>query len=175
MGVGNVPQATFDRVGAVLTRALDGLSVDQLRMQPAGPESNPIGWLAWHLARVHDTSFSALLGVDQAWVADRWCAKLGLPPETGTGIRSTLDAVRAFDPVDAGTLLGYWEASRGQSRRVLDHLTEEQLSQPSPEGAGPGNETFTLTIARVTSDTSQHIGQIAYARGLVDKHGWYGA
>ena len=36
-------------------------------------------------------------------------------------------------------------------------------------------ETVKATIARSTSDTFQHIGQIAYVRGLVDKHGWYGA
>ena len=67
MSAGTVPQATLERIGGVLLRALDGLSVEQLRSQPAGPDSNPIGWLAFHLSRVHDSNFSNLLGKEQAW------------------------------------------------------------------------------------------------------------
>ena len=47
MGAGTIPDATFDRIGAVLTRAMEGLTFEQLKRQPAGPESNPIGWLAF--------------------------------------------------------------------------------------------------------------------------------
>ena len=175
MAPGRIPQATFDRVGAVLVRALDGLSVEQLRKQPAGSESNPIGWLAWHLSRVHDTNFSNLLGEEQAWTTEQWWERFGLNPETGTGIRATTDEVRAFDPIDAPTLLAYWQAARARSHKLLDGLTDDDVDRATPGGAGPGSETFALTIARVTSDASQHIGQIAYARGLVDRHGWYGA
>ena len=175
MAPGRIPQATFDRVGAVLVRALDGLSVEQLRKQPAGPESNPIGWLAWHLSRVHDSNFSNLLGEEPAWTAEQWWERFGLSPETGTGIRATTDEVRAFDPIDAPTLLGYWQAARTRSHKLLEGLTDDDVDRSTPGGAGPGSEIFALTIARVTSDASQHIGQIAYARGLVDRHGWYGA
>jgi hypothetical protein len=56
MGAGTVPDATFDRVGGIFLRALDGLSIEQLRKQPAGPESNPIGWIAFHLSRGKRTS-----------------------------------------------------------------------------------------------------------------------
>jgi phage shock protein PspC (stress-responsive transcriptional regulator) len=174
---GTVPNATLDRVGSVLLRALDGLTVEQLRRQPAGLESNPVGWMTWHLSRVHDMNFSNLLGREQAWVEERWYERFGLTAETGTGGRSTLDEVRAFDPVDAATLLGYWEVARARSRRFLDDLKAEDVDKPTPERPGSQTppETYRVTIARVTSDTSQHIGQVAYARGLVDRHGWYGA
>ena len=177
MSTGAISQAAFDRIDGVMKRALDGLSIEQLRRQPAGPESNPIGWIAWHLSRVHDANFSNLLGQDQAWVAERWHERFGLPADVGSGSGDTLDAVRAFDPVDAETTLGYWEAARSRSRAFLDSLTEADLDKPSPPrpGSSSGPETFQQTVARVTSDTFQHIGQIAYARGLVDKHGWYGA
>ena len=177
MSAGSIPQAAFDRIDGVIKRALAGLTVEQLRKQPAGPESNPIGWMAWHLSRVHDTNFSNLLGQEQAWVAERWHERFGLPVDRGSGIGDTLDAVRAFDPIDAETTLGYWEAARARSRAFLDALSDADLDTPTPARPGSANsqETYKLTVARVTSDTFQHIGQIAYARGLVDAHGWYGA
>jgi hypothetical protein len=131
--------------------------------------------MAYHLARVHDAGFSNLLGKPQAWREGKWYEKFGLTPETGSLGGSTLDQVRAFNPVSAGLLASYWQAVRERSREFLNGLRDEDLNKPTPPGAGPANETYTTTIARVTSDTSQHIGQIAYARGLVDRHGWYGA
>ena len=176
MSTGAISQAAYDRIGGVMTRALNGLSVDQLRRQPAGPESNPIGWMAWHLSRVHDANFSNLLGQEQAWVAEGWHEKFGLSADTGSGGGATLDDVRAFDPIDAETVLGYWEAVRSRSRALLDSLTDADLEKPTPpRPRSTMQETFQGTVARVTSDTFQHIGQIAYARGLVDEHGWYGA
>jgi hypothetical protein len=177
MGAGTVPNATFDRVGAVLIRALEGLSVEQLRSQPAGPESNPIGWIAFHLSRVHDKTFSSLLNREQVWVEEKWCEKFGLPPETTSLGGSSLDEVRAFDPVSAEVLARYWEAGRARSREFLESISDsdiQTLSSSSPPSA-PEPETIRLTIARVTSDAAQHIGQVAYVRGLVGKHGWYGA
>ncbi len=81
MGAGTIPDATFDRIGAVLTRALEGLTFEQLKRQPAGPESNPIGWLAFHLIRVHDINFSHLLKKDTVWSAEKWYEKFGVPAE----------------------------------------------------------------------------------------------
>jgi hypothetical protein len=177
MGAGTVPDATFDRVGAVLTRALHGLFAEQLRSQPAGPESNPIGWIAFHLSRVHDNTFSSLMGKEQVWRQEKWFEKFGLPPETTSLGGSTLDQVRAFDPVGAEVLAGYWEAVRARSHEYLESLSDEDIHKLSPASPplAPEPETIRLTIARVTSDAAQHIGQVAYVRGLVGKHGWYGA
>jgi hypothetical protein len=177
MGAGTVPNSTFDRVGAVLIRALNGLSIEQLRSQPAGPESNPIGWISFHLSRVHDNTFSSLLGKEQAWKEEKWYEKFGLSPQTTSLGGSSLDQVRAFDPVGAEVLAGYWRATRARSHEFLESISDsdiEKLSPSSPPSA-PEPETIRLTIARVTSDAAQHIGQVAYIRGLVGKHGWYGA
>ena len=116
MGAGTISDATFDRVGAVLTRALDGLTIDQLKKQPAGPESNSIGWLAFHLIRVHDINFSNLLQREAAWSAEKWYEKFGMMVETGALGGSTLDEVRAFEPASAEVFAGYWEAARARSR-----------------------------------------------------------
>ena len=177
MGVGTIPDASFDRVGSVLLRALDGLTLQQLKAQPAGTDSNPIGWIAFHLTRVHDRTFSLLLGKVQAFVEGGFHELFGLPADTGTLSGNTLDEVREFNPNSAELLSSYWTAARGHSHKFLEGLTETDIETPTPPGVGPASppETYRLTVARVTSDTSQHIGQIAYARGLVDRHGWYGA
>jgi hypothetical protein len=177
MGVGTVPNAILDRVGGIFLRALDGLSIEQLRRQPAGSESNPIGWIAFHLTRVHDANFSALLGKNQAWVAENWYEKFGLTSESAALGGNNLDQVRAFDPVSAEVLAGYWQAARARSHEFLESMREEDIERATPNRPGSATppETYRLTIARVSSDTSQHIGQVAYARGLVDRHGWYGA
>ncbi len=177
MGAGTVSDALFDRVGGVFLRALDGLSIEQLRKQPAGPESNPIGWIAFHLTRVHDATFSNLLGKDQVWIEGKWYQRFNLPPETKSLSGSTLDQVRAFDPVGSDVLASYWQAARARSHEFLESLRYEDieaLAPMRPDSTFPP-ETHRLTIARVTSDASQHIGQVAYVRGLVDRYGWYGA
>ncbi len=175
MSAGEISNAAYDRVGGLLKRALDGLTADQLTVQPAGPESNPIGWLAWHLARTQDKNYSLLLGEEELWSTDRWCDRFGLPADRGTGNGDSLDQVRAFDPIDADTLLAYFDAAREKSRRFLDNLADDDLDNPSAATATNANETVKVSIARVTGDLIQHIGQIAYIRGLVDRHGWYGA
>ena len=48
MSAGTISQAAYDRIGGVMTRALTGLSPEQLRTQPAGPESNPIDKHGWY-------------------------------------------------------------------------------------------------------------------------------
>ena len=175
MSAGAISNAAYDRIGGVLRRALTGLSRDQLTVQPAGPESNPIGWLAWHLTRTQDKNYSLLLGEEEAWAAGGWAQRFGLDADRGSGNGDSLDQVRAFDPIDADTLLAYFDVCREKSRRFLDAVTEADLDAPSPASAASANETVRVSVARVTGDLIQHIGQIAYIRGLVDRHGWYGA
>ena len=119
-------------------------------------------------------NYSRLLGTEEAWVADGWHERFGLAPDRGTGNGDSLEQVRGFDPVDAETLMAYFEAARAKSRAFLEAVKDEDLEKPSAVGV-PQNETIKISIARVTGDLIQHTGQIAYVRGLVDKHGWYGA
>ena len=174
MSAGEISNAAYDRIGGVFHRALTGLTVNQLKAQPAGPEGNPIGWLAWHLTRTQDKNYSLLLGEEEAWIADGWHERFGLPANNHSGIGDSPDRVREFDPIDADTLIAYFGVAREKSRRFLEALSDDDLEKPSPAGVAQ-NETIKITVARVTGDLIQHSGQIAYVRGLVDRHGWYGA
>ncbi len=175
MSAGDISNAAYDRIGGVFRRALDGLDIPQLKAQPAGPQSNPIGWLAWHLSRTQDKNYSLLLRQNEAWTTHAWCQRFQLPPNRGSGNGDSLEQVRAFDPINAQTLIAYFDAAREKSRTFLNNLSDADLEQPSPASSPNASETIKITIARVTGDLIQHIGQIAYLRGLLDKHGWYGA
>ena len=174
MSAGEISNAAYDRISGVFHRALTGLAIDQLRAQPAGPEGNPIGWLAWHLSRTQDKNYSALLGEEEAWIIDGWHERFGLPASSHSGIGDSPDRVREFDPLDADSLIAYFDVAREKSRRFLEALSDDDLEKPSAAGVSQ-NETVKITVARVTGDLIQHSGQIAYVRGLVDRHGWYGA
>ena len=54
------------RADGTLRRSLEDLSLDELRAQPAGAGSNPIGWLVWHISRGRASPASGITGSDSA-------------------------------------------------------------------------------------------------------------
>ena len=64
----------FERISQELEAALDGLTIDDLNRQPH-PDGNSIGWLTWHLTRCQDRTAAYLLGEEQIWIKDNYCAK----------------------------------------------------------------------------------------------------
>ena len=169
-GIGEV----FGHAAEVLGRALDGLTYDELKQQPAGPDSNPIGWLAWHLTRVQDTSVSSLMRKEQAWVAEGWHAEFGSEPTNIRFSQVTPEEVRTFDPVSVETLVGYWDVVWGHTKTYLATLTPEDLTKLAPPRPNRPDSTVEETLARTCSDNVQHVGQIAYLRGMIRGQGWYG-
>ena len=79
----------FDRIKGVVGRALDGLTDEQLAAQ-VGPVANPIAWLVWHLTRIQDDHVCDVAGIEQAWTAQGWYDRFGLPfPVTDHGYGHT--------------------------------------------------------------------------------------
>ena len=70
----------FGRVTEHVHEAVDGLDVDAL-VTPPSEQTNPIGWLVWHLTRVQDHHISEILHVDQVWVSGDWPGRFGLAAE----------------------------------------------------------------------------------------------
>jgi len=164
-------KATLTRAENTLLRALDGLSPDDLRKQPAGPGSNPIGWLAWHLSRVQDGWMTRIAGGKQEWEEHGWAAKFGF---NGDPPQYTPDNVHTFDGMNAELLLGYYKAVRARTDARLDALTSADYDRELPPPA-PGRPAMTVgaVLALIMGDNLQHIGQIAYLRGLIKGQGWY--
>ena len=173
----DIPQfvgGVLGRTESVMLQALDGLSNDELHRQPA-PDSNPIGWLTWHLTRVQDRHVSAMQGKEQAWVTDGWHAKYGRPADPADrGFGHTPEQVAAFRSPDVETITAHYRAIRENTQRFLDALTPADLERQVPAMRGDGTMPLGERLMAVVVDNVQHIGQVAYLRGLIRGAGWYG-
>ncbi|MDA1215963.1 MAG: DinB family protein [Chloroflexi bacterium] len=160
------------RADGTLKRALEGLTREELMQQPAGPGSNPIGWLAWHLTRVQDGYGSRIAGVEQVWRTQKWYEKFGLE-ETPPSYKP--ETVGTFDPISAELLLEYYEMVKTATVGYIASLSAEDWERQLPQ-IDPSRPPQTVAdgVAIITSDNIQHIGQIAYVRGLIKGQGWYG-
>jgi hypothetical protein len=117
--------AIMQRADSVLLPAVEDLTVEELRAQPAGLGSNPIGWLVWHLAMIQDRLVATIAGSPTVWEQDGWRKRfkqgedaLHIPP----------DQVQTFDPADTQTLLGYYQAVRNRGAEVVGGLSAADLA-----------------------------------------------
>lgn len=177
MAVAQFVKELLDSNEYVLFRALDGLTVEELHRQP-DPDSNPIGWLMWHLSRVQDRVVSVMHGKEEEWFSGGWYEKFGRdrnPRGRDTGRGQTPEEVAAFRAPDVATLIAYYEEVRTRTNAFLDELTDADLERPVPKpGASRTGEMVPLTerLYDLIRDNVQHTGQIAYLRGLFRGNGW---
>ena len=166
-------KAVLDRNEAILFAALDGLDADELARQP-GPDSNPIGWLMWHLTRVQDNHLSAMEGTEHVWLRDRWHERFGRGDDASDrGRGHTSDEVRDFRSPGVDVLLGYYKAVRGRTDAFLETVSDEDLDRQVPNVTGDGTVPMRVRLEMTLVDNIQHSGQIAYLRGLLKGKGWF--
>ena len=78
MDVSDLLTDALGRVREQLPDLVAGLSDDDLAWRP-DPEANSIAWLVWHLTRIEDDHVSGVAGDEQAWMAEGWADRFGLP------------------------------------------------------------------------------------------------
>lgn len=158
----------FTRVRDELPSQLDGLTGEQLLWRPA-PDANPIGWLAWHLTRVQDDHLAGLGGVEQVWTGG-WSTRFALPyDDRAIGYGQSREDVGRFDVTDADLLLGYHAAVHEMTLEVVGTLrTPADYGRVVDEAWDPP-VTAAVRITSVIGDITQHLGQLAYVRGLLDQ------
>ena len=158
----------FGRVHDELPSVVSGLSVDDLLWRP-DPGANPIGWLVWHLARVQDDHLAGVAEVEQQWTRDGWADRFSLPYDTGAlGYGQSAEEVAAFRLEEPSLLTGYHSAVHGLTLSVLDDLDEESLGRVVDAHWDPP-VTVAVRLVSVVNDVTQHLGQAAYLRGLLDR------
>ena len=159
------------RSDADLKRALDSLTTEELRKQFAGAGSNPIGWLVWHLTRTRDNIVANISGEKSIWEVGGWGKRFGMDGELP---RFAPDTVHLFDPKDFETLVGYFDAVAEQTGKVVAGLTEEDMERLI-ESNTPGRpaQAVSARLGVILNDNIQHIGQVAFLRGLIRDQGWY--
>ena len=167
MTIGELLAEAFGRIHSVVMGAVRGLSEEELAFRPDG-RCNSIAWLVWHLTRIQDDHVAHVAGIEQAYMAEGWADRFGLPfppEETGYGHSSAeVAAVRA----SADLLTGYYEAVHGRTVKYVHGLGEADLDRVVDEHWDPP-VTLGVRLVSVINDDLQHGGQAAYVRGMLPR------
>jgi uncharacterized damage-inducible protein DinB len=167
MTVAELLRDLFDRVATDVHGAVEGLDVDALTHRVDGT-ANSIAWLVWHLTRVQDDHVSEVAGTEQAWTADGWAQRFGLPfADDATGYGQGDDEVGAVR-ADADLLLGYHDAVHARTLDYVDGLTDADLDRVVDRRWNPP-VTLGVRLVSVADDDIQHAGQAALVRGIVER------
>ncbi|QXC59450.1 DinB family protein [Aquihabitans sp. G128] len=157
----------FGRIHELVASTLDGAAEATLTYRPDA-EANSIAWLVWHLSRIQDDHVAGLAGTEQAWTADGWADRFGLPFDAGdTGYSHSSEDVAAVQ-VGTDLLTGYHEAVNARTETYLAGVTPDELERVVDEHWDPP-VTASVRLVSVISDCLQHLGQAAYVRGLAER------
>ena len=156
---------SFDRIAELVASVTDDLSREEAGYRP-DPEANSIGWLIWHLSRVQDDHISGVAGTEQVW--PKWRDQFGLPfDEWATGYGQSSEDVGKVD-VEPELLAEYYSEVAAATSQYIESLTEDDLARVVDADWDPP-VTLTTRLVSVIGDTSQHIGQAAYVKGLAER------
>jgi hypothetical protein len=157
------------RLHDVLDKSLDGLTIEQLHVVPAGhPKANTIAWNLWHYARTEDNVVRFVLQDRRptVWVEGGYPERLGLPPVAqGTGMSTEeAHALRLRDvPLFAGYMKKVWASTeeyvKGLSPAELDRKVALKFVGEMPVAR-------VLAMVGITHGFT-HFGEIELARTLV--------
>ncbi len=156
----------FGRLPELVRGAVEGLSPEQLRRAPA-QGANTVGWLVWHLTRVQDSHLAELVDGEQVYLTGDWAPRFGLAPDPAdTGYGHTAAQVAAVAPESWQVLAGYYDAVHARTTAYLAGLSDADLGKVVDENWDPP-VTLGVRLVSVYDDDTQHVGQAAYARGLL--------
>jgi hypothetical protein len=155
----------YGRIPPLAETAVNGLDEEALCTAPE-QGANTIGWLVWHLARVQDHHIADLLATEQVWVNGDWARRCGLEPDpSNIGYGHSAEQVRAVRPESSAVLLDYLGAVQARTTAMLEGLAPEDLDRVADRRWDP--PVVGVRLVSVADDSLQHVGQAAYARGLL--------
>ena len=155
----------FGRVRELVIDLTDGLTDDIASYRP-DREANSIAWLIWHLSRIQDDHMADLAQVEQVW--PDWRDRFGLPfGQWATGYGQGPKEVAAVR-VSSDLLNGYHQAVHELTLRYVDGITSAELDRIVDTRWDPP-VTAAVRLVSVIGDTTQHLGQAAYVRGLAER------
>jgi uncharacterized damage-inducible protein DinB len=158
----------FGRLPDLVRSAVKGLSRDDLARAPE-PGANTVGWLVWHLTRVQDDHVAEVAGRPQVWQEDDWAPRFGFAPGAmDTGYGHTASQVAAVRPESAEVLVAYYDAVAERTTAYLATLSDADLDRVVDENWDPP-VTLGVRLVSVADDDLEHVGQAAYARGLLER------
>ena len=157
----------FGRVKDAVHGAVEGLTREELTHR-IDPRANTIAWLVWHLTRIQDDHVAALADCEQVWHRDGWFDRFGLPfPRGDHGYGHRSEDVAAVD-VPPELLLGYHDAVHEQSVAYVKGLDDDAYGDVVDTRWDPP-VTRAVRLVSVIEDNTQHAGQAAFVRGVVER------
>lgn len=160
------------RVRFGLERSLRGVSNNTLNQIP-DPGSNSMAWLGWHLTRVQDHHLSDLAGIQQVWITDKWHQRFNMDADQyNTGFGHSPDEVSNLSPISGDLLLGYHLAVYARTEKYISGIDAGELDRVLDEPQWDPRPTVGVRLVSVINDNTQHVGQMAYIRGLIEGRGW---
>lgn len=156
----------LNRIQRALTEALDSLTYEELTWQP-DDEANSIGFLLWHITRCEDTYIQSLIFQrPQVWVSEGWHDRMSLPDDLwNNGNGYTVEQLTDFRVPELKDLLEYAQEVRRRTNDFLRDLTPERSEEIIAQ-EGFGGISVGGLLSYMLCELTQHIGQIAYIRGL---------
>jgi len=168
MDVVELLRDAYGRIHEEVHRVVEGLTQDALGAR-VDPGANSIAWLVWHLTRVQDDHVADAFDTEQVWTADGWLERFDLPfDDAETGYGQTATDVDALGSASADLLLGYHDAVHARTLALLAQLRPGDLDRVVDTRWDP-QVTLGVRLVSVLSDDLQHVGQAAYARGVLGR------
>ena len=156
----------FERVRETVYDAVMGLTAEQLAFRPY-PAGNSIAWLVWHLTRVQDDHVAGVAETAQVWESGEWAPRFGLPAGAmDTGYGNTSEQVATITVESAEVLTTYYDAVHERTIRYVSTLTDDDLPRIVDKAWDPP-VTLGVRLVSVINDDTQHAGQAAYLRGMI--------
>ncbi len=153
----------LDEYMGELLKAVDSLTNEERRFQPTD-ESFHIDFAVWHMARTEDGWVQHFAGRNFVWRRDCWFEKIGLPEED-EGYGYSAEQVSNMPKFDFKGILDYYEAVRHETNKYIAGLDEETLDHiPHPDILP--RYTVGRMFSHLIVEEAQHVGQIAYLRGI---------
>ncbi len=157
----------FTRIRDRGRSVVEGLEPDQLNGR-IGSRANSITWLVWHLARVQDDHVAEVAGTEQVWTSKGWALRFDLPfPLQDTGFGHHEEQVQQTRVDDPSLLTGYLDDVAGATLAYVAALRDDDLERVVDERWDPP-VTLGVRLVSVVADDMEHLGQAAFARGLVE-------
>lgn len=137
-----------------------------LNAHPGGHD-NSIAWLLWHTGREIDVQVAGLTEGQEVWSSQGFDSRFGLG-ELGdsVGYGHTPAEARAVVVDDAALLLDYLRAATDALRAHIRSLSADALGEVIDEDWDPP-VTRAARLVSIIDDAAQHIGQAAYAAGIL--------
>jgi len=155
--------ATVSEFHGAMIEDVKVLNAEQLAWKPA-PNTNPIGFLFWHLIRTEDNMINGIQGKPTIWESEKWNEKLGMDARAqGTGFEEPdVDKVAALP---LSEVIAYAERVTGSIEDYIKSLDDAGLDRaPNPER--PRWTVGMMLRNFVIAHGWWHLGEIKYLKGM---------